>query len=55
MMSDYEAKDTFQRIIAQIVERLVREGETGEAQSGEKRTSQGQSLSEHAMAQRRRP
>ncbi len=53
MMSDYEAKDTFQRIIAQIVERLVREGEARGAQSGEKRTSQN--VSGRAMAQRRRP
>jgi hypothetical protein len=46
MMSDYEAKDTFQRIVAQIVERLVREDEADalrpaeEAQSGGKRTTQ---------------
>ncbi len=52
MMSDYEAKDTFQQIIAQIVERLVREGEVEGAQSGGKRTLQSQSVSGRAMAQR---
>ena len=55
MMSDYEAKDTFQRIIAQIVERLVREGETEGAQSSGKRTPQGQNISERTTAQRRSP
>jgi len=60
-MSDYEAKDTFQRIVAQIVKRLVREDEADAlrpaegAPSGGKETPQAQNVSEHTMTQRRRP
>jgi hypothetical protein len=60
MMSDYEAKDTFQRIVAQIVKRLVREGEADALRpaegvpSGGKGTSQDQSVSNCTTAQRHR-
>jgi hypothetical protein len=54
MMSDYEAKDTFQRIVAQIVKRLVHEDEAVGAQSGGKGTLQDQNVSNCTTAQRRR-